>query len=213
MRGKAHAIYWRLHTAYLRNYQETAEKFLGMLEDECKSISLENEIGKIHYERFLLISHNIKHKLYIPLWNGGTAENFKPMSFQEGEPIGEEKEFHKLLLADRLLLYDVIGASKTSSIMHEIDVNPYGRIDFIVKDGRIWYVVEVKMGEVGHHVTSQIAQYRIAMEMTMNLGLHDIVKAAVVAPAFNTFAQGELTRNGVLLIGHSGTPESLCRLK
>jgi len=213
MRTVAHAIYWKLHTAYLKNERKAADMFLGMLEDEGKSVSILDEIGPIHYSRFELIQANVKNKSYGRLYGYGFETPYvDPVACKESS--GEEAEFHqKLIMKEgRKHLYGCLGLKPETGMIHEVDMAPYGRCDFVIREGRTWYVVEVKMGEAKSAVVSQIDKYRLAAELDMNMGMHDSVVAVVVAETFTPYVAGELSRLSVLMIKHGGTPDSLTRV-
>jgi hypothetical protein len=212
MRGTIDAIYWRLHFFYLKNERKKAELFLSMLESE-KPEDIINEIGEVHYRRFQQIKNNIIFGNFRRLYGTGTSMPAINEYFVK-EPDIKEKEFHKLLMtkSGRLPLFSCLGASEASTMVHEIEVSPYGRIDFVVKDGRKWYAVEVKVEEAKDDIIGQVDKYFVALELEMNLGLHDYVGAAVVAPSFSPYVTAELSRMGVIMVTHSGTAESLSKI-
>lgn len=213
MKSAAHAIYWKLHSAFLRNERQKADLLLGMLEDESKRVMLRDEIGAPHHARFLLIKDAIKSGTYARLYGSG-SETPDVEGLTQSEYEGDEAEFHrKLMRSDaRKLLFDCLGIDQSANYVHEVEMGPYGRCDFVIREGRIWHCVEVKMREAKHSVVSQIDKYRLAMELDMCMGLHDRVNAIVVAQSFSPYVATELSRLSVLMVKHDGTVESLRRI-
>lgn len=215
MRGVAHAIYWKLHTAFLKNERPTAEKMLGMLEaDELLNPILKDQIGAIHYARYELIRENIRNGQFGRLYGFGTSVP----SIESGginEDSGSEAEFHKMLLSKqgKERLFGCLGIESGASVVHELDMAPYGRCDFLVREGRTWHVIEVKMGEAKSSVVSQIDKYRMAQELEMCLGLHDRVEAVVVAENFTPYVAGELSRLSVQMVKHGGNIDGLLKIE
>lgn len=209
-RGIIDALYWKLHTSYLKNDREIADRMLGMLEDEGKKSSILEEIGPIHYARFELIQANVKNENYGRLYGSGFETPFVD-PFITKERSGEEAEFHMKLWQKegREKMFECLGIGFWASTLHEVDMYPYGRCDFLVREGRTWYVIEVKTEGAGHSVASQIDKYRLAMELDMSLGLHDKVEAIVIATTFSPYVAGELSRLSVKMVTHNGTVESL----
>lgn len=211
MRGAAHAIFWKLHTSFLKNEREKAASFLGMLEDEqAHGIDVKADIGPIHYARFEIIKENVKNGHFGRLYGYGMeTPEIDPSGSTESN--GKEDEFHRLLLSKegREKLFGCLDIEFYASVVHEVEMDPYGRCDFVVREGRTWHAIEVKMGEAKSAVVSQIDKYRLAMELDMNLGLHDRVEAVVVAENFSPYVAGELSRLSVRMLKHAGTIESL----
>jgi len=209
-RGIIDAIYWKLHTSYLRNERKDADKFLGMLEDEGKKAPIKEEIGPVHYARFELIQANISNGSYGRLYGYGFETPYvDPLANKERS--GEEAEFHKRLIQKegRQYLYDCLNIDFWSGMIHEVEMDPYGRCDFVICEGRTWHVVEVKMGEAKSSVVSQIDKYRLSAELDMSMGRHDKVNAVVVAESFSPYVAGELSRLSVQMVQHTGQPSSL----
>lgn len=212
MRGMLHAIYWRLHTAFLKNERSKAIMFLGMIEDEMKKKSLEKEIGETHMERFRLIQQSIKANSFARLY--GCGQEIAPMYGYQyfTEPEKSEKEFCREIITKKAALLDVIGFGPKANMIDEFVVDPYGRIDFVAKSGRVCKIVEVKMGEAPTSLVSQIDKYRLAMELDMCLGLYDSVEAYVLAQSYPEYVLTELSRLSVIVLKHDATPESIKRL-
>jgi hypothetical protein len=213
-RGTIDAIYWRLHSAFLRNERHDAEKFMAMLDDELKGKpgQLSMETGVIHAARHARIRDAIIRGDYGRLRGAGVGVQDLSMPFQQVEPSGAEKDFCWRLLCDPSAMLMIIGASPKSSMVSQLDLGCYGRVDFLVVDGRVRHVVEVKMGEAPTSVVSQVDRYLLAEELDMCLGLHDEVRGAVLAEGFGPYVLGELSRMGVTIIEHRGGTESMRRL-
>ena len=210
-RGIIDAIWWKLHTAFLKNERRTADLMLGMIEDEGKRSSIKDELGPIHFSRFELIQTNIHNGSYGRLYGYGfDVPDLEPTFIKESTI--EEADFHLKIISGRKILFDLMGIDKNSTMLHEIDLGPYGRCDFIIKEGRTHYVVEIKMGQAKHSVVSQIDKYRTATELDMCFGLHDKVNAIVIAESFSPYVASELSRLSVEMIKHDGTAEGLKRL-
>lgn len=208
MKGDIGAIFWKLHTAFLKNNRERADFMLGLLEHEADEPELRRCLGDIHFERFSKIKENMIFGNYGRLHGGGYGT---PVQISTSKPESDVKEaqFHLLLMSDRTTLMNRIGCSPKCNIVHELDMGPYGRCDMLIRDGRTWHVVEVKMGDATSSVVSQVDKYRVNLELQMCLGLHDEVKAHVVARAFPPYVASELSRLSVSMISHDGTAESL----
>ena len=65
------------------------------------------------------------------------------------------------------------------------------------------------MGSAPADVVSQIDRYRLASELDMCMGLHDDVKAVVVAESFPHYVAVELSRLSVTMVTHDGSPQGL----
>ncbi len=209
-RGLIDAIFWKLHTSYLRNERKSADMFLGMLEDEGKRSSIKDEIGQIHYARFELIQANIQNGSYGRLYGYGFETPYID-PFTNKEASGDEAEFHKKLItkSGRQCLYDCLNIDFWAGMLHEVEMDPYGRCDFVIREGRTTYAIECKMGEAKSAVVGQIDKYRLALELEMSMGMSDRVIAVVVAETFTPYVAGELSRLSVRMIQHNGQPESL----
>lgn len=213
MRGTAHALYWRLHTAFLLNKRDEAKKSLAMLEfDELSNPVLAKEIGPIHYSRFELIRENVRNGNFGRLHGlGSQAPDMQPIV--QPEDIPAEAEFHRILFAPtgKQKLLACLGI-KRADMVHELNLGQYGRCDFLIRDGRAWHVVEVKMEEAKPAVISQVEKYRLALELDMIFGLHDSVNAIVLAQSFPPYVAGELARLSVQMVRHGGDADSLERV-
>jgi hypothetical protein len=212
VRGIQSAIYFKMHAAFLRNRRSEADLLLAMLEDEVAHAPgvLIGEVGPRHMERLDRIRERMSHGEYGRVYGRGSeVPDVAPRAHVE--PSGVEADFHKKLIHrdGRGLFMDVIGAARGSDMVHELDMREFGRCDFVIRDGRTWHVVEIKMGQAPADVPSQIDRYRIASELDMNLGLHDDVRAAVVAEHFPQYVATELSRLAVSMILHDGTPAGL----
>jgi hypothetical protein len=209
MRGVIGAIWWKLNSAFLRHQKDTAANLLGMLEDEGLRVPLSTALG-VHYDRFEFIRDAIRDGTFArPYGCGFQSPTLNP--FAQKERTGEESEFHRKLMSPsgRGSLFACLGAGPKASMVHELEMGEYGRCDFVIRDGRTWYAVEVKTCEAKHDLVGQVGKYITALELEMSLGMHDFVKAAVVARSFSPYAAGELSRMGVLMLLHDGSPESL----
>lgn len=210
MRGILDALYWRLHSSYLRNEREDARRFLAMLEDEMAHGSLVSEIGAVQMGRFRKIREGITDGSFARLYGQGTDSSALDLG-PPADRSGEEKDFCKKLLQDRHVLLCLLGADG-ADIVTELPMDPYGRCDFVIRAGRRVYVAEVKMGEAPSSVVSQIDKYRLCMELDMCLGTHDEVLAFVVAESFSPYVASELSRLDVGMIEHKGNCESMKRV-
>jgi hypothetical protein len=182
---------------------------LGMLEDEGERTSIEAEIGPAQYKRFEIIRSNINNGFFGRLY--GTGQATPNISSPIAESTLPEVEFHKKLMtrSGSRLLFERLNVGPKATMIHEYEMTPYGRCDFVVRDGRHVCAVEVKIGEAKSAVGSQIDKYRLALELDMSLGMWDTVSAAVVAEGFSPYVAGELSRLDVRMITHNGSPESL----
>lgn len=217
MKGLLDAIYWRLHTAYLTNDKLEADKYLSMLEDSMsnKVDLLRAEIGEIHLQRFIKIRQKIQSGEYGRLYGNGNSVPAEygwvaPQGENEADP--DEKAFCKSLLKDKTNLLEAIGCDSTALICSEQVMGIYGRCDFLVRQNRIWKVVEVKMGEAPTSLVSQIDKYRVSAELDMCVGRHDSVEAYTISESYPKYVASELTRASVVLLTHSRTVNSLKRI-
>ena len=71
MRGVIDALFWKLHTSYLKNNHKDAKYFLENL-NSYDNKSILNEIGEIHFERFTKIRKNIDNSNFQRLQNIST---------------------------------------------------------------------------------------------------------------------------------------------
>ncbi len=217
MRGIMHACYWRLHTHFLKNDRARAGMFLAMLEDDIKKspLALEKEIGEAHMHRFEKIRQRMAIGEYGRLYGSGASCPLLDQYCAHVEPSGPEKDFHKVLkTADgRKAMFKEAGIRDWALVSHEHDLDEYGKCDFLIREGRIIHVVEVKMGEAPPSVVSQIDRYRLAAELDMCIGLHDEVMAVVMAESFPPYVMAELSRLNVTMLLHRGTPDSIVRIE
>lgn len=209
MRGIIDALYWRLHTAYLRNDREGSAKYLAMLEDELDGDVglLSAEVGSRHLQRFARMRKGVADGTLARHFVGGYApadEGFVVIP----DDTPRERDFCRNL-ANEAVLRAIIGASKDAIIVLEVPMEEFGRCDIVVRDGRTLHVIEVKMGEAPASVVSQIDRYRVASELDMCLGLHDEVLAHVVAASFPKYVSAELSRGSIGMIIHEGRPDRL----
>lgn len=212
MRGILHAIFWKFHTAFLRNDRKTADLMLGMLLDEAKRHSIAAEIGPVHFARFELMKHNVEMGHYGRLYGCG-FDAPAVLSPPTSRTI-EEEAFHKkmLTLPGRQHVYDIIGVKEKASMLHEVDLQEFGRCDFTVREGRTLHCIEVKVGQAKHDLIGQIEKYRIALELEMCHGLHDRVLPHVFAESFSPYVANELSRLSVNMVQHDGKTENFKKL-
>jgi len=169
------------------------------------------EIGPIHFERFKSISSRIKDNSFSRLVGQGSDAAIVEEINPESQTISE-KEFCRVILKEKTHIHQAVGASPNAIVTTEVDVYPYGRIDIRFVENRVVKILEVKMGEAPTSLVSQIDKYRVAIELEMGLGLYDYVEAYVLANSYNKFVLSELTRSSVVLLTHTGTPESIRRI-
>lgn len=212
-KGIIDAMYWRLHSAYLRNQREEAAKFLSMLEEEAKDKpdGLLAEVGPVHLGRFRLIRERMRRGEYGRLYSGGSSAPDDAFPMAE-EVDKQELEFCWDLVREPHALFSLMDVHPGAILVRELEMGEYGRCDFLVRDGRTWHVVEVKMGEAPFSVVAQIDKYRLAAELDMCMGLHDEVRAHVLAGGFGPYVASELSRLSVSMMRHKGDPDSLEKL-
>lgn len=210
--GVLDAIYWKLHSAYLRNRREDAAYLLELLDHEvgvAGAKSLLDEVGEIHFARAKAMKKAIRDGTWSRIGAGYSSQD--ATGHERAERSGREDKFHRWLYSrpGREAMCSCLGAGHRSGVVHEVDMEEFGRCDFVVRDGRRWFVVEVKMGNAPSSVISQIDKYRMAAELDMCKRTHDEVVGAVLAESFSPYVTAELSRSGVLMIQHDG--ESLLR--
>ncbi len=207
-RGIPHALFWRLHTSYLKNNRYDAEKFLGMLSDYSENTILA-EITAIHFNRFLKIKDNIQKGIFGRIYESG----FSTPMLEAGkkQPSCQELEFVNKLCTDegRAKLCTLCELSPKTNFQREYELNEYGRLDLLGKEGRRLVAIEVKVGQAPNSVVSQIDRYRLALELNFCIGIYDTVDAYVLAESFTTYDAIELSRLSVKMIEHKGMIESM----
>ena len=210
MRGIVDAIYWRLHSSFLRNERKKADLLLGMLEDEGKRTSLKDELGPIHHARFEMIQENIRNGRYGRL-HGMGFESPVLDPFVNKERTIQEADFHKKLMTKegRQRLFDCAGIEFWATMVHEYEMDPYGRCDFLIREGRIWHVCEVKAGMAKHDILGQMDKYITGISLDMCMGTHDHVNGIVLSKEYSAYVSRELSRMGITLLSHDGTVESI----
>lgn len=215
MRGIVDALYWRLHTAYLKNYRQDAERFLAMLDDETGGSAdpIEREVGFIHAERLRKIKDRMVSGSFGRIYGDGDGVDLMDLSPPAAKKTCNERDFCRDLLRSKDKFLSTLGIEFWADVVCEVDLAPYGRCDFLVTEGRKTNVIEVKMGESPPAVVSQIDRYRLALELDMCLGLYDEVSAYVLAESFSPYVAGELSRLDVAMVEHKGTPGSLRRIQ
>lgn len=213
MRGMLDAMYWKLHTAYLRNEREDAKHFLHLLCNECGDSfqKLVEEIGPVQVLRFRRIRKEVEEGTFRRLYGDGVGIEELRMSPPWREKGGSEKEFCRKLLSREGLcrLFLVLSVSEGALVVPEVRMDPYGRCDMVIREGKRVHVVEVKVGEAPTSVVAQIDKYRLCMELEMCLGLHDEVLAYVLAESFSPYVSSELSRIDVRMIEHRCSLDSL----
>lgn len=208
-KGIVDALYWKLHKTYLLNDRPLAERLLAMFLDEAKETKVENELGPIHAKRFGAIREGIESGAYGRI---GMAGYCTPATYSEFQPEQDPKErdFHLQLMAPegRLVLFGCLGIGtqdQKATMVHEYEMGVYGRCDFLIREGRRWHLVEVKVCEADTGIPSQVDKYILSASLDMCMGMHDEVFAAVVARGFHPYAATELSRMGVTMIAHQGS--------
>lgn len=200
------ALYWKLHYHYLLNERNLANRYAEMIDDEIKKHGncLLDELGYKHYGRYLDMRANMRKNIFSRLCSNGIELIEK--NRHNDESIKKEKVFCKEILKNLQYIISILGISDKYNVVPEFDMGIYGRCDFLIRDlkNRTWIVIEVKMGAAPTSVISQIDRYRLALELDMCLGLHDEVKAYVMAEQFTEYVSRELSRAGVGMILHKG---------
>lgn len=209
-RGIAHALYWKLHSNYLNHKQTESDRFAGMLSEYSDEIILQ-EIGEIHFKRYNQIRENIKRHSYGRIYATGQTAPILRQTFTRPEKSCKEKEFCDILSSKegRAKLSELLKLSQSCSILREFELQEYGRVDLLVRDGRKVFPIEVKVGLAPNSLVSQIDRYRLALELDMCCGLHDCVEAYVMAEMFTSYEAIELSRLSVGMIEHNGTLASM----
>ena len=210
-KGIIDAIYFRLHAAFLKNERDAAEMFLGMLLDE-KDDAIQAEIGPIHYKRLMYMKDEVRNGTFRRFRSGGEAmPELNPIVTERSR---DEAAFHRLIMAKdgRRKLFDALGVQPSASLIHELELDPYGRVDFLIREGRKWHAVEIKAEEAKHDVVGQVDKYILGLSLEMCMGLHDEVGAAVLATGFSPYAASELSRMSVTMLVHDGTIEGIRKL-
>lgn len=211
--GMLSAIYWKLHTNFLMNYQEDARRFLSMLEDEVNLApvgQLASELGPAHMERYRKIKERMRLGLYMRLSGDGASSPISQWCPPASRDSGERAFCIRLCTKKgKAFLFNLLGASGDAVVVDEFDMGAYGRCDLVVQAGRVRWVVEVKMGKAPDSVVSQVDKYRLSEELQMCLGLHDEVRPFVLAGSFPQYVASELSRNGIEMLLHDGRPDSL----
>jgi RecB family endonuclease NucS len=144
---------------------------------------------------------------------GEAVPDLNPYEQSENDDLNEV-EFHKKLMTKtgRQILFDRLGIEFWADLVHEIEMDPFGRMDFLIREGRIRHAIEVKDCEAKSSVIGQIDKYRISLELEMCHGLYDEVRGYVIARSFHPYVASELSRMGVRMFLHSGEPDSLRKL-
>lgn len=189
--------------------------FLGFLEDEQEKNpgGLLNEIGPIHMLRYRKIKERMALDLYGRVEGGTSAPSADWRTSKERTRA--EKDFQGELITrrGRTMLFVLIGVPDDAIMVEEVRMGDYGRCDIVVTSGRETWPIELKAGEAGSSVVSQIDKYRMAQELDMCLGLYDEVIPFVMAESFPPYVSSELSRNGVGMVIHNGTVERMEILK
>lgn len=172
---------------------------------------IEKEITHTHFLRFLKIRDNILNNQFGRLYGNGYNVPELATVYAPIQKSCEEKEFCKKLSTKegREKLSSILSITQDFSLLSEFELGHYGRLDLLGKSVRTVFAIECKVGLAPNSLVSQIDRYRLALELNMNLGLYDEVKAYVVSERFTTYEAIELSRLSVNMIEHSGTIQSL----
>ena len=211
-RGIIDAMYFKLNAAFLKNEREKAAMFLGMLQDSATPQAILGEIGPIHFARFLHMAEEVHGGTFRRPRGGGEA--VPVLSVVPTERSRDEATFHVKIMGKegRGKLFGALDIQPNASLVHELELGAYGRVDFLVREGRTWHAIEVKINRAEPEIVSQVDKYVLALELEMSMGLHDVVKAAVLAGSFSPYAASELSRMGVAMLIHDGTIEGIRKL-
>jgi hypothetical protein len=203
MKEVMQALYWYLHTAYLKNDREKAKRFADLLdaEQESSDASLMDAIGEKHYSRYILLRDNMSRDQYCRLSAPGYSTPAFEMARQKEKSV-KEKDFCRGLLRRKEEIMSLLDLSPKSSMVPELDMRPYGRCDFSVLDreSRVAVAIEVKIGEAPASTVSQIDKYMLCLELDMIKGLHDEVWGCVIADSFPYYVSSEFSRMGVHMV-------------
>jgi hypothetical protein len=137
-RGIIGAIYFKLNTAYLMNEREIADSFLGMLLDEGKRTSLKDALGSIHHERLQFMRESLARGRCARFYGNGASTPDIDHFLSKPEKSIAEAEFHRKLMSKdgRIKLFDALGIEPWADLVHEVEMEPYGRCVDI--ESRIW---------------------------------------------------------------------------
>lgn len=207
-RGIPHVLFWKLHTAYLKNNRHDAEKFLGMISDYSDN-KIHQEITTVHFNRFLKIKSNIQNGIFTRIYGEGTTTPILESS--KKQPTCQEIEFvNKVCTPEgKVILCKLCGLSPRASLQREYDLGEYGRLDLYIKDARRAVAIEFKVGCSDSSLISQIDRYRLALELNLCLGLYDVVDVFVAVESFTSYTAIELSRMSVKMIEHKSTISSM----
>ena len=206
MKQIAIVIFWRLHSAFLKNDRDKARMFLAMFQDEVKQDSI-NDILGVHTERYEWIRQSIENNSFSRFHGGGyEMPDQYPIALPDNK---KESEFNTLVVRDRNKLYKCLGIENKASILREFDLGEYGRADFVIFEGRKRHCVESKIEEATFAILGQVDKYRIALELDLCLGMYDYVEAVVLARSFSPYVAAELSRNCIKMVVHDGTLDNL----
>ena len=218
MRGVLDSIYWKLHTAFLRNERKEACHLLAILDNELAENqgSLVSEIGPIQMLRCRKIIEEVRSGTFRRLHGDGVSNPSIPFQYNTQEETEDEKAFQRKLFSPsggKTVFLAIIGAPADAVIVPEFDFMEFGRCDLVIYAGRKAWAVELKMGEAKSSVVAQIDKYRVGLELDMCLGLYDEVEAFVLARSFPKYVATELSRMGVVMVVHEGKTDSLRLIK
>lgn len=207
MRGELDAIYWKLHSAFLRNRRDEADRYLAMLDASGNPAP---EIGPAHATRLGRIRERMASGEYGRIRGRGSGCPDDPVACCE-EPTVAEREFCARLLRDKGVLEWTLGA-EGARWYAELDMDEFGRCDLVLRRDRTVWVVEVKMGEAKPAVVSQVDKYALGMELDMSLGTHDEVVPVVLAGGFPRQVLADLLAMPAVVVAHEGDPGNLRRI-
>jgi hypothetical protein len=200
------ALYWYLHTSYLYNNRERAEKFATLMDVEIEKtgVTAKTALGYTHFGRYLKIRDNMDRGFYGRLSLSGYSTPSHGISSIKHAKSDKEKKFCRSLLKRKKEILELVE-SPDGSMTPEFNLKPFGRCDFVSLDRniRVSTAIEVKMGDAPSSVVSQIDKYMVALELDMIKQTHDEVRGFVIAESFSYQVATELARMGVGMIEHS----------
>lgn len=189
-------LYWKVEDALTDGKQKKAEGMLLLL----------MYIAKYQQSK---ISKALK-PAYLQRLKDMTSEIFdkKPANKRQKEvPILPARNSRKLPFKDENKLEDYLientDVLKTALkdefyfIDRQVEVGPEYKCDIVTKNDRMFYPIELKIGQADHKVVSQIQKYCYYFYRTLRYDRYRHIQPIVLANGYDEWSINELRRDGV----------------
>jgi len=194
--------YYRLNNAVLLGDTDKARMYLDILRHEfenyedCFSILKTDD----RWEHLKQLGRAVDNGLVVKNYNYNDNSDDVEEADKDEDRAEDEQSLVKVVCDNIDVLRDILNASNDLFIYNIEQPTKYGRVDVVLRDKDIVYLVEVKKSHARYSVISQIEKYMLDFRLKLILKMWRDVVGVVIANGFIGRVSKELVKLGVIPI-------------